>query len=143
MDKLIDWYGYGNAVIVKNLIIFGGGLLLGVFIGFLILAWLTTNSIRDMELDEVKIMRVRRNGKSKYVGNPTNMTEAIHGIFIILGWTLGLIRNNSVYYNNARVSKAFMYLFLLACFGLIAASLYLSFTILDLTRALHPIILAE
>lgn len=97
---------YAHVMILKNLLIYLGGIFTGLFIGACLLRWFIKTGILDKELPSVEIMRVKVGKKTLYVWNPKRFGSTIHTIFIIAGWKTGLIRENSVFYEDAKVSKA-------------------------------------
>lgn len=96
---------FHQEVHLKKILIFVGGIFTGLFLAIVLMAWLSKKSLKDKDLPEVKIMRIKKGKKSFYVLNPKSVWDAVHTLFIILGWELRIIRKNSIYYANAKISK--------------------------------------
>lgn len=118
-------------MVLKNIVIFSGGILIGIFMGVLLIGWIAKVGMRDQELPEVKIMRIKRDSKTLYVANPKGYSDTIHALFIMLGWHVGLIRKNSVYYEDAKASKIAANIFVLIAVTIILLSIYWIFRIIS------------
>lgn len=122
---------FEGVMIFKNIVIYTGGVFIGMLLGALFIAWLAKNGIRDKNLPAVKIMRIKKGSKTLYVSNTKDFSDTIHALFILVGWKLKLIRKNSVYYENAKVSKI-AGLFILVLMGIVMfISLYWTFRIIS------------
>jgi hypothetical protein len=103
---LIETFGYVPAMIIKNITILLGGTFIGLCVGKFIIAWAVRDEVvLDKEMDGVKIIRIRANDKVKYVANLKTVSDVVHALLILLGWRLGIIRKNSIYFENARGSR--------------------------------------
>jgi hypothetical protein len=118
-------------MIFKNLFIYVGGICTGLFIGSLLLHWFIKTGILDKEMPSIKIMRIKRGKKCLYVWNPKQFGSVVHTVLIIIAWQIGLIRKNSIYYEDAKVSKLIACLIVTIAILIILISLYWIFGILQ------------
>lgn len=135
IDWLINKLGFDAVVHIKHFLIFMSGFSLGILCCFFIVAWLYQVGVKDEDFDGIKIARLRRGGKELFIGNPRTPMDTIHGIFIILGWKLGLIRKNNVYFENAKGSRIAMYVVILAAILVILLGFLFSFVVFHESEA--------
>jgi hypothetical protein len=121
---------YEQVMIIKNATIYLGGILTGLFIGCMLLHWFIRTGTTDKEISPIKIMRIKRGKKNLYVWNPQKFGSVVHTTLIIIGWQFGLIRKNSVYYEDAKVSKTISWIVISIAILTILLSLYWIFGIL-------------
>jgi hypothetical protein len=121
---------YEQVMIIKNATIYLGGIFTGLFIGCILLHWFIRTGTTDKEMTTIKIMRIKRNKKYLYVWNPLKFGSVVHTVLIIFGWQLGLIRKNSVYYEDAKVSKTISWIVISIAILAVLLSLYWIFGIL-------------
>lgn len=123
---------YEEVMVFKNIVIYFGGIFTGILLGMMLVSWLAKNGFRDKDLPEVEIMRIKKGSKTLYVSNVKGFNDTIHGLFIIFGWRLGLIRKNNVYYKDAKKSLIAAYFLVAVAIATILISLNWIIHIVDI-----------
>lgn len=129
-DKSIETYH--KWVILEDLIIYIGGIFTGIFLGLLLISWITRVSIRDKDLPEVEVMKIKRGDNQLFVYNPKGLGDVIHSLFVMIGWKLKLIKKSSVYFQNPKISKFIAYTICVFAIIVMIISLILIFVIVGI-----------
>lgn len=122
---------FEHVMIIKNFALYIGGIFTGFLLGLLVFVWFVKSTVRDKDLPAVEIMRIKRGSKDVIVTNPKKTGQIIHAIFIMIGWKLKLIKNNNIFYKDAKVSKIVCMIFIVILFSIVITSFSCMIDILD------------